>query len=100
MIAGALTHRRVPSDKARLHLIELLVVIAIIVVLSASYSTFQGIQNQAKKTQAKNDLTQIVTAVNAYYTGRKVSSNSYHSAEPPPARLQRQTSCSSTFFVT
>ena len=25
-------------------------------------------QNQAKKTQAKNDLTQIVTAVNAFYT--------------------------------
>jgi hypothetical protein len=26
------------------------------------------VQNQAKKTQAKNDLTQIVTAVNAFYT--------------------------------
>jgi prepilin-type N-terminal cleavage/methylation domain-containing protein len=50
-------------------LIELLVVIAIIVVLlGLLFPTFQGIQNQAKKTQAKNDLTQIVTAVNAYYT--------------------------------
>jgi type II secretory pathway pseudopilin PulG len=26
------------------------------------------VQNQAKRTQAKNDLTQIVNAVNAYYT--------------------------------
>jgi prepilin-type N-terminal cleavage/methylation domain-containing protein len=50
-------------------LIELLVVIAIIAVLiGLLFPTFQGIQNSAKKTQAKNDLTQIVTAVNAYYT--------------------------------
>jgi prepilin-type N-terminal cleavage/methylation domain-containing protein len=50
-------------------LIELLVVIAIIVVLiGLLFPTFQGIQNQAKKTQAKNDLMQIVTAINAYYT--------------------------------
>jgi hypothetical protein len=26
------------------------------------------VQDQAKRTQAKNDLTQIVTAVNAFYT--------------------------------
>lgn len=50
-------------------LIELLVVIAIIAVLiGLAFPAFQGVQNQAKKTQAKNDLTQIVTAVNAYYT--------------------------------
>jgi len=50
-------------------LIELLVVITIIVVLfSLLFPAFQGVQNQAKKTQAKNDLTQIVTAVNAFYT--------------------------------
>ena len=50
-------------------LIELLVVITIIVVLfGLLFPAFQGVQNQAKKTQAKNDLTQIVTAVNAYYT--------------------------------
>jgi prepilin-type N-terminal cleavage/methylation domain-containing protein len=50
-------------------LIELLVVIAIIAVLiGLLFPTFQGIQNSAKKTQAKNDLTQIVTAVNAFYT--------------------------------
>jgi prepilin-type N-terminal cleavage/methylation domain-containing protein len=50
-------------------LIELLVVIVIIAVLMGlAFPVFQGVQNQAKKTQAKNDLTQIVTAVNAFYT--------------------------------
>jgi prepilin-type N-terminal cleavage/methylation domain-containing protein len=49
-------------------LVELLVVITIIVVLmSLLFPAFHGVQNQAKKTQAKNDLAQIVTAVNAYY---------------------------------
>jgi len=50
-------------------LIELLVVIVIVAVLMGlAFPIFQGVQNQAKKTQAKNDLTQIVTAVNAFYT--------------------------------
>ena len=50
-------------------LIELLVVIVIIAVLMGlAFPVFSSIQNQAKKTQAKNDLTQIVTAVNAFYT--------------------------------
>ena len=50
-------------------LIELLVVIVIIAILMGlAFPVFQGVQNQAKKTQAKNDLTQIVTAVNAFYT--------------------------------
>jgi prepilin-type N-terminal cleavage/methylation domain-containing protein len=50
-------------------LIELLVVIAIIaVLLGFIFPVFQGVQDRAKKVQAKNDLTQIVTAVNAYYT--------------------------------
>lgn len=49
-------------------LIELLVVIAIVaVLLGLAFPVFQGVQNQAKKTQARNDLMQIVTAVNAYY---------------------------------
>jgi len=49
-------------------LIELLVVIAIIsVLIGLAFPAFQGVQNQAKKVQAKNDLTQIVTAVNAFY---------------------------------
>src|SRR5206468_10648344 len=29
---------------------------------------FKAVQNQARSTQAKNDLTQIVNAVNAFYT--------------------------------
>jgi len=50
-------------------LIELLVVIAIIAILiGLLFPAFRAVQNQAKQTQAKNDLTQIVNAVNAYYT--------------------------------
>jgi prepilin-type N-terminal cleavage/methylation domain-containing protein len=50
-------------------LIELLVVIAIIAILvGLLFSGFRAVQDQAKRTQAKNDLAQIVTAVNAYYT--------------------------------
>jgi prepilin-type N-terminal cleavage/methylation domain-containing protein len=50
-------------------LIELLVVIAIIAVLiGLLFPAFRAVQNQARQTQAKNDLTQIVNAVNAYYT--------------------------------
>lgn len=50
-------------------LIELLVVISIIIILMGLlFPAFRGAQDQAKKVQAKNDLTQIVTAVNAFYT--------------------------------
>ena len=50
-------------------LLELLVVIAIIVVLAGLlFPAVQSVLERAKKVQAKNDLTQIVTAVNAYYT--------------------------------
>jgi len=50
-------------------LIELIVVIAVITILMALlFPAFQSVQDQAKRTQAKNDLTQIVTAVNAFYT--------------------------------
>jgi prepilin-type N-terminal cleavage/methylation domain-containing protein len=49
-------------------LIELLVVMAIIAVLiGLLFPAFRAVQDQARKTQAKNDLTQIVNAVNAYY---------------------------------
>lgn len=49
--------------------IELLVVIAIIIILAGLlYPAYQAVQSQAKRTHAKNDLTQIVTAVNAFYT--------------------------------
>jgi len=50
-------------------LIELLVVILIVAVLMGlAFPVFQGVMNSAKQTQAKNDLLQIVTAVNAFYT--------------------------------
>src|SRR5713226_5861854 len=50
-------------------LIELLVVITIVAILiGLLFPAFRGVQDQAKKTQAKNDLMQIVTAVNAFYT--------------------------------
>jgi prepilin-type N-terminal cleavage/methylation domain-containing protein len=50
-------------------LIELLVVITIIAILvGLLFPAFKGVQNQARQTQAKNDLTQIVNAVNAFYT--------------------------------
>jgi prepilin-type N-terminal cleavage/methylation domain-containing protein len=55
--------------KAAFTLIELLVVIAIIaVLLGLVFPVFQGVLERAKKVQAKNDLSQIVTAVNAFYT--------------------------------
>ncbi len=57
------------SEEHAFTLIELLVVIAIIIILAGLlFPAFSGVQEQARRTQAKNDLTQIVTAVNAYYT--------------------------------
>jgi prepilin-type N-terminal cleavage/methylation domain-containing protein len=56
------------KDSSAFTLIELLVVIAIIAVLiGLLFPAFRAVQDQARKTQAKNDLTQIVNAVNAYY---------------------------------
>jgi prepilin-type N-terminal cleavage/methylation domain-containing protein len=50
-------------------LIELIVVILIIATLAALVMTgASGVLDRAKRTQAKNDVTQIVTAVNAFYT--------------------------------
>ena len=50
-------------------LIELLVVIAIIAILiGLLFPSLFGMYERAKKVQAKNDLTQIVNAVNAFYT--------------------------------
>lgn len=60
---------RNPKRQSGFTLIELLVVITIIAILMALlFPAFKGVQDQAKRTQAKNDATQIVTAVNAYYT--------------------------------
>jgi prepilin-type N-terminal cleavage/methylation domain-containing protein len=65
--AGAM--QKNPRKTGAFTLIELLVVIAIIAILiGLLFPAFQAVQNQARRTQAKNDLTQIVTAVNAFYT--------------------------------
>jgi prepilin-type N-terminal cleavage/methylation domain-containing protein len=58
-----------PHHASAFTLIELLVVIAIIAILvGLLFPAFKAVQNQARNTQAKNDLTQIVNAVNAFYT--------------------------------
>jgi len=50
-------------------LIEMIVVILIIAALATLIMTgASSVFDRARKTQAKNDETQIVTAVNAYYT--------------------------------
>jgi prepilin-type N-terminal cleavage/methylation domain-containing protein len=66
----SVSHLRTQSRQQQAFtLIELLVVIAIIAVLiGLLFPAFRAVQNQAKQTQAKNDLTQIVNAVNAFYT--------------------------------
>lgn len=57
------------KDKHAFTLIELLIVIAIIAILvGLLFPAFKAVQNQARQVQAKNDLTQIVNAVNAFYT--------------------------------
>ena len=64
-------HNPAPMQKnsSAFTLIELLVVIAIIAILiGLLFPAFRAVQNQAKQTQAKNDITQIVNAVNAFYT--------------------------------
>jgi prepilin-type N-terminal cleavage/methylation domain-containing protein len=69
-LSASIRSMRPPQkDKHAFTLIELLVVIAIIAILiGLLFPAFSAVQNQAKKTQAKNDLTQIVNAVNAFYT--------------------------------
>ncbi|CAN5783240.1 hypothetical protein BH09VER1_BH09VER1_17990 [soil metagenome] len=50
-------------------LIELLIVIAIIGILMALlFPAVQGAIDSARRAQAKNDVTQIATAINAYVT--------------------------------
>jgi prepilin-type N-terminal cleavage/methylation domain-containing protein len=57
------------TKEAAFTLLELMVVIAIVVVLAGLlFPAVQSVLDRAKKVQAKNDLTQIVTAVNAFYT--------------------------------
>jgi len=61
-----------PPKKLAVHaftLIELLTVIAIIAILMGLlFPALSTVKESARKTQAKNDLTQICTAVTAFYT--------------------------------
>ena len=58
-----------PTSRNAFTLVELLVVIAIIsILMGLLFIGARTVQEQAKKTQAKNDLAQIVTAINAFYT--------------------------------
>ena len=84
-IAGARSSAResraLPRRDRAFTLIELLVVIAIIAILiGLFFPAFSAVQNQARKAQAKNDLTQIVNAVNAYYT--EYGNNLFPSGQP------------------
>ena len=57
------------NPKLAFTLIELLVVIAIIVVLMGLlFPVVSAVREQGRKVQAKNDITQILNAVKAYYT--------------------------------
>jgi prepilin-type N-terminal cleavage/methylation domain-containing protein len=61
--------RALPRKERGFTFIELLVVMILVAILaSMAYPAFSSVMERARKTQAKNDLTQIVTAVNAYYT--------------------------------
>jgi prepilin-type N-terminal cleavage/methylation domain-containing protein len=67
-IAGR-AFRKLKGKTTGFTLIELLVVIAIIAVLAGMlFPAMQGVRNAARKTSAKNDVVQIVTAVKNYYT--------------------------------
>jgi prepilin-type N-terminal cleavage/methylation domain-containing protein len=69
MALTKMTNVEYRMSNAAFTLIELLVVIAIIaVLLGLAFPVFQGVIDRAKKAQAKNDITQIATAVNAFYT--------------------------------
>jgi prepilin-type N-terminal cleavage/methylation domain-containing protein len=58
-----------PRKRSGFTLIELLTVIAIIAILMGLLlPALNAAKNAAKKASAKNDLTQLVTAVKAFYT--------------------------------
>lgn len=68
-ISSHIRSHRTQADYRGFTLIELLVVISIIAVLAGLLFPAMGaVRNMARKTSAKNDVTQIVNAVKMYYT--------------------------------
>src|SRR5947207_8540933 len=56
-------------NPAAFTLIEMIVVMLIIATLTALFmGGASSVFDRARKTQAKNDVTQLVTAINAFYT--------------------------------
>jgi prepilin-type N-terminal cleavage/methylation domain-containing protein len=68
----------ITSGKTGFTLIELLIVITIIAVLiGIAFPAYQGIQDRARKVQAKNDLTQIAMSITAFQTDYGVYPSTY-----------------------
>jgi len=71
----------ISRDKKAFTLIELITVIAIILILMGLlFPAINSIRESARKAQAKNDISNIVTAVKAYYT----EYGKYPQADPAP----------------
>ena len=60
---------RIHTTRSAFTLLELLVVISIIAVLaSLSFPAITGVMVNARKAQARNDMSQIASAIKLYYT--------------------------------
>jgi len=63
------TMQKISRNAYGFTLMELFTVMGVVaIIFGIAYPVFISIMERARKTQAKNDLTQIVTAVNGYYT--------------------------------
>jgi prepilin-type N-terminal cleavage/methylation domain-containing protein len=72
--------------------IELLVTMVLVAILaSIAYPAYTSVMERARKAHAKNDLTQIVTAVNAFYTD--------YGTYPVPSSLPAGSDCSFSWDV-
>ena len=73
-----------PSRRGGFTLIELLVVIAIIAILAAlGFGAGGAVMNQAKKTVATNDCTNLVQAVQAFYDDNNYLPEAPEAAQAP-----------------
>ena len=73
-----------PSRRGGFTLIELLVVIAIIAILAAlGFGAGGAVMNQAKKTVATNDCTNLVQAVQAFYDDNTYLPEAPEAAQAP-----------------